>query len=220
MNVRARILARHTWNVVAAMVGIESIREWQKFMTADCTKCSICQSNMHLKNIHQIGYDHKIHNYYNVYGGRNRQYPYYRASVGATNGGMITLAGASDVAAAFYPYLNMAEGGHGLEVYLFRQECPLMEQGSIDELIDPLLGRKFGCLIIRIWIRFINWLISETHIDTMPTISIVKRTSTPRAPRIPRHVEELSDKKDHTNCDLIAIGFGYKIVRLWHVRGR
>nr|GEV64107.1 nucleotide-binding alpha-beta plait domain-containing protein [Tanacetum cinerariifolium] len=98
-----------------SLPGIESIREWQKFVTADCTKCSICQSNMHLKNIHQIRYDHKIHSYYNVYGGRNGQYPCYRASVGATNDGMIALAGASVVAAAFYPYLNMAEGGHGLK---------------------------------------------------------------------------------------------------------
>ncbi|GKE07278.1 hypothetical protein Tco_1399296, partial [Tanacetum coccineum] len=43
------------------------------------------------------------------------QYPYYGASVGATNGGMIAPAGASAAAAAFYPYLNMAEDGHGLE---------------------------------------------------------------------------------------------------------
>nr|GEV90531.1 inactive protein kinase SELMODRAFT_444075 [Tanacetum cinerariifolium] len=89
-------------------------------------------------------YDHKIHNYYNVYGGRNGQYPYYRASVSETNGGKIALAGAFIVAATFYPYLNMAEGGHGLEVYFFRQECPLMEQGSIDELIDPLLGSFYS----------------------------------------------------------------------------
>nr|GEV28457.1 zinc finger, CCHC-type [Tanacetum cinerariifolium] len=75
---------------------------------------------------------------------RNGQYSYYSASVGATNGGMIALAGASVVAAAFYPYLNMAEGGHGLEVYFFRQECPLMVQGSIDELIDPLLGSCYS----------------------------------------------------------------------------
>ncbi|KAD4585767.1 hypothetical protein E3N88_23368 [Mikania micrantha] len=44
--------------------------------------------------------------YYNVYGGSNGQYPFYGASGG---GGMITAASA---AAAFYPYLNMAEGGH------------------------------------------------------------------------------------------------------------
>nr|GEU42356.1 reverse transcriptase domain-containing protein [Tanacetum cinerariifolium] len=75
----------------------------------------LAQSNMQLKSIHQIGYDHKIHNYYNVYGGRNGQSPYYRASVGATNGGMIALAGASVVATAFHLYLNMAECGHGLE---------------------------------------------------------------------------------------------------------
>nr|GEX03935.1 reverse transcriptase domain-containing protein [Tanacetum cinerariifolium] len=55
---------------------------------------------------------------------------------------------------------------------------------------------KFGCLITRIWIRVINWLIFETRIGTMPTISTVKRTFTPRAPRIPRYVEELSDKKE------------------------
>ncbi|GKA15033.1 hypothetical protein Tco_0694780, partial [Tanacetum coccineum] len=51
--------------------------------------------------------------YYDVYGGRNRQYTYYGASVGATNDGMITATGAAAAAAAFYPYLNMAEGGHG-----------------------------------------------------------------------------------------------------------
>ncbi|XP_071685624.1 uncharacterized protein [Rutidosis leptorrhynchoides] len=44
--------------------------------------------------------------YYNVYGGTNGQYPYY----GASGGGMVTAAGA---ATAFYPYLSMAEGGHG-----------------------------------------------------------------------------------------------------------
>lgn len=48
-----------------------------------------------------------------MYGGANGQYPYYGASVGAANGGMITAAGAAAAAAAFYPYLNMAEGGHG-----------------------------------------------------------------------------------------------------------
>ncbi|GJS32602.1 hypothetical protein Tco_0530984 [Tanacetum coccineum] len=51
--------------------------------------------------------------YYDVYGGRNRQYTYYGASVGATNDGMITATGAAAAVAAFYPYLNMAEGGHG-----------------------------------------------------------------------------------------------------------
>ncbi|GJY49269.1 hypothetical protein Tco_0439225 [Tanacetum coccineum] len=50
--------------------------------------------------------------YYDVYGGRNRQYPYYGASVGATNGGMIIATGVAAAAAAFYLYLNMAEGGH------------------------------------------------------------------------------------------------------------
>ncbi|KAI7746959.1 hypothetical protein M8C21_021174 [Ambrosia artemisiifolia] len=48
--------------------------------------------------------------YYNVYGGANGQYPFYGASVGAASSGMITAAAAT---AAFYPYLNMAEGGHG-----------------------------------------------------------------------------------------------------------
>ncbi|KVH98227.1 Nucleotide-binding, alpha-beta plait [Cynara cardunculus var. scolymus] len=51
--------------------------------------------------------------YYNVYGGTNGQYPFYGTSVGAAGGGMITAAGAAAAAAAFYPYLNMAEGGHG-----------------------------------------------------------------------------------------------------------
>ncbi|KAJ0617923.1 putative RNA recognition motif domain, nucleotide-binding alpha-beta plait domain superfamily [Helianthus annuus] len=49
--------------------------------------------------------------YYNVYGGTNGQYPIYGASVGAASG-MVAAAGAA-AAAAFYPYLNMAEGGHG-----------------------------------------------------------------------------------------------------------
>ncbi|KAM0034969.1 putative RNA recognition motif domain, nucleotide-binding alpha-beta plait domain superfamily [Helianthus debilis subsp. tardiflorus] len=49
--------------------------------------------------------------YYNVYGGTNGQYPIYGASVGAASG-MVAAAGAA-AAAAFYPYLNMAEGGQG-----------------------------------------------------------------------------------------------------------
>ncbi|XP_021997782.1 RNA-binding protein 24-B isoform X1 [Helianthus annuus] len=49
--------------------------------------------------------------YYNVYGGTNGQYPIYGASVGAASG-MVAAAGVA-AAAAFYPYLNMAEGGHG-----------------------------------------------------------------------------------------------------------
>ncbi|KAI3763054.1 hypothetical protein L1987_53504 [Smallanthus sonchifolius] len=51
--------------------------------------------------------------YYNVYGGTNGRYPFYGASVGAASGGMVTAAGATAAATAFYPYLNMAEGGHG-----------------------------------------------------------------------------------------------------------
>nr|GEY02239.1 hypothetical protein [Tanacetum cinerariifolium] len=50
--------------------------------------------------------------YYDVYGGRNRQYTYYGTSDGATNGGMIIATGAVTAAASFYPYLNMAKGGH------------------------------------------------------------------------------------------------------------
>ncbi|GJS07682.1 hypothetical protein Tco_0364478 [Tanacetum coccineum] len=55
--------------------------------------------------------------------------------------------------------------------------------------------RNIGSLIIRIWIRVIDGLISETHIGTMPTISTVKRTSTPRAPRKPNKFEEYTDKR-------------------------
>lgn len=51
--------------------------------------------------------------YYNVYGGTNGQYPFYGASVGATGGGTMITAASAAAAAAFYPYLNMAEGGHG-----------------------------------------------------------------------------------------------------------
>ncbi|KAJ0603927.1 putative BOULE/DAZ family protein [Helianthus annuus] len=55
--------------------------------------------------------DNCFQSYYNVYGGTNGQYPIYGASVGAASG-MVAAAGAA-AAAAFYPYLNMAEGGHG-----------------------------------------------------------------------------------------------------------
>ncbi|XP_076885386.1 uncharacterized protein LOC143534899 isoform X2 [Bidens hawaiensis] len=51
--------------------------------------------------------------YYNVYGGTNGQYPFYGASVSAASGGMITAAGVTTATATFYPYLNLAEGGHG-----------------------------------------------------------------------------------------------------------
>ncbi|GJR79536.1 RNA-binding protein 24-A-like protein isoform X2 [Tanacetum coccineum] len=44
---------------------------------------------------------------------QNRQYPYHGATVGSTNDGMITATGAAATAVAFYPYLKMAEGGHG-----------------------------------------------------------------------------------------------------------
>lgn len=54
-----------------------------------------------------------IQSYYNVYGGTNGQYPFYGASVGGAGGGMITSAGGAAATTAFYPYLNMAEGGHG-----------------------------------------------------------------------------------------------------------